>query len=70
MTDTPNGGTVAAEPDIDIEAIVNNVADTLDGTVLILDEVNEPYSDDMRLHACIAALKNAREQLDPLLDAF
>ena len=56
--------------DIDIEGIVNNVADAIDGTILILDEVNEPYSEDMRLHACIAALRNAREQLEPILNSF
>ena len=54
----------------DIEAIANDVADTLDGTILVLEDIGVSHSDNMRLHTCIAALKHAREQLDPLLDEF
>ena len=58
------------DDDNDIESIANNVADTLDGTILILEDIGVPYSDDMRLHTCIAALKNARDRLEPLIDAI
>ena len=52
------------------EDVLNEVQDVIEGAIAVMDDVRGPYTRDDRIHAVTAALKHARDILQPVLDEF
>ena len=56
--------------DYDFESAVNEVDDVIARVLAVLEDVKGAYTHDQRIHAAIAALKHARDTLQPVIDTF